>query len=425
MPLSLDLLQFLKYVFPPVFYGFHGWIATWLAITLLFHPYKPWFIFSWQLPLTPGIFPKRRGKLAQAVASTITDTLLTAADIKTQAELLVTEKNIHAAVDVFVDAVLHEFRDTAKLHRLAQDIADLSPAFVLAYVESLIDSVEQHRDQRVAIMTQKIFDQCVQSLRVNYDQANEIANRVMEALITPDNVRNFLLGILTPQNINAMDESIQAMSSGPYKLLARIIGVKRVCYEWRNYLDKEPEESKKIIGDLLTRFGIRDQIALKIANFDMREMPLHTVEKLRENVTNFVEGFIIEHKADLLELVRKLQDEAMGTVRAAIIRFNPESIPKERLAKAKQDLSTFAYAYLQRELGNMLELAIPALGMYALIARKIEHFSSEQLEMLIKRICKRELQALEWFGAGIGVVMGFTQIFVNVIQSQLELMTRH
>ena len=306
---------------------------------------------------------------------------------------------------------MHEFRDTTKLHRLAQDIADLSPAFLIHYVESLIDSVEQRRDHRVAVMSQKIFDQCVQTLRVNYDRFNEIANRVMEAIITPDNVRNFLLGILTPQNINAMDESIQSMASGPYKLLARIIGVKRICYEWRNYLDKEPEESKKIIADLTLKFGVRDQIALKIANFDMREMPLHTVEKLRENVTSFVEGFLIEHKADLIELdVRRLQDEAMGTVRSAIWRFNPESIPKDRLTKAKQDMSVFAYSYLQRELGNMLERAIPALGMSTLIATKIEHFSAEQLEMLIKRICKKELQALEWFGAGIGVVMGFTQI---------------
>ena len=207
-----------------------------------------------------------------------------------------------------------------------------------------------------------------------------------------------------------MDESIQHLASGPYKILARIIGIKRVCYEWRNYLEKEPDECIRIIADLLSRFGIRDQIAIKIANFDMRNMPLQTVEKFRDNVVSFVEGFIIEHKTDLIELVRRLQDEAMGTVRAAVLRFNPESVPKERIAKVKDDV-----AYLKRELGNMLEHAIPALGMYTLIATKIDHFSSEQLEALVKRICKRELEALEWFGAGIGAIMGFIQIFVNTI----------
>lgn len=406
---------FLKFIFPPIMYGLHGWVATWLAITLLFHPYQPKFIWGWQVPLTPGIFPKRRSKLAQAVASTITETLLTPRDIKAQAEVLVTEKNIYTAIDIFLDTVLFEFRDTSKLHRLAQDIADLSPAFLLHYVESLVESVEQKRDQRVAVITQKIFDQCVQSLRVNYDQSVEIANRIMEALITPDNVRNFLLGMLTPQNINAMDESIQTMASGPYKILARIIGVKRVCYEWRNYLEKEPEECKRLIADLLVRFGIRDQIAIKISTFDMRNMPLQTVDKFRANVVDLIEGFIVEHKGDLVELTRRLQDEAMGTVRSAIIRFNPESIPRQRLDRAKKDLASFMHGYLKRELGGMMERAIPALGMYDLIAQKIEHFSSEQLEALVKRICRSELKALEYFGFGIGVLLGFLQIVVNMI----------
>ncbi|HEY9774972.1 MAG TPA: DUF445 family protein [Planktothrix sp.] len=421
MTVDPNLVFFLKYIFPPTFYAVHGWLATWLAIIMLFHPYKPWYLIGWQLPLTPGIFPKRRSKLAQAVATTITDTLLTPDDLKRQAEVLVTEQNLYSAVDIFVDSVLHEFRDTSKLHRLAQDIADLSPVFLLHYVESVVENLEQRRDQRLATITGKIFDQCVQSLRVNYDQANEIANRVMEAFITPENVRAFLLGLLTPQNINAMDESIQAMASGPYKILARIIGIKRVCYEWRNYLEKEPEECNRILADLLKRFGIRDQIASKISNFDMRTMPLHTLEKLRENVISVVETFVIEHKTDMVDLVRKLQDEAMGTVRTAILHFNPESIPKERLARAKQDMASFMYAYLKRELGGMLERAIPALGIYTLIATKIEHFSSEQLEALVKRICKKELKALEYFGAGIGFLIGFMQIFVNMWVSALEM----
>src|ERR1700733_13645604 len=123
-----ELAFLLTYIFPPVMYGIHGFVATWMAILMLFHPYKPWTIFGWQLPLTPGIFPKRQGKLAQAVAATITETLLTTGDIKAQAELLITEQNLYASVDIFIDTVLHEFRDTSKLHRLAQDIADLSPA---------------------------------------------------------------------------------------------------------------------------------------------------------------------------------------------------------------------------------------------------------------------------------------------------------
>ena len=116
---------FWKVIVPPVLYFAHGYLATWMAIVLLFRPYEAhYFPFTKiQLPLTPGIFPKRRGKLAQAVASTVTDTLLTPADIKNQVEHLLTEDNIRITIGMLFDSILKEFRDTTKLHRLASDIA--------------------------------------------------------------------------------------------------------------------------------------------------------------------------------------------------------------------------------------------------------------------------------------------------------------
>jgi len=416
MPLSPELVFAAKFVFPPVFYGIHGWIATRMAVAALFRPYEAWFIpgTEIQLPLTPGIFPKRQHKLAQAVAATVTDTLLTPADIKEKAEALVTEENIYKSIDLFIESVLTEFRDTTKLHRLASDIAELSPTFLEHWVESTIDGLEQGKATRIAAITEKIFDQIILKTRINLDQANEIASRIMEAFLTPVNIRNWLVTLLSPQNINALDESIQAHAGGPYKILARIIGVKRVCYEWRNYLEKEPEESHKIIGDLSKRFGLRDQIAMQIANFDMRSMPLQTIAKLKQNLVSFIETFMREHKTDLLEAVKRIEGDAMATVRSAVIRFNPESIPPDTLSRAKRDVASFAHSYLKRELGGLLERAIPALGMYSLIANKIELFSAQKLEELVKRICKRELGWLEWLGGGIGFIMGFIQIFVNV-----------
>ena len=156
-----------------------------------------------------------------------------------------------------------------------------------------------------------------------------------------------LVTVLSPQNINAIDESIQAHAGGPYKILARIIGVKRVCYEWRTFLEKEPEESQKIINDLIKRFGIRDQIAIQIANFDMRSLPLQTIARFKQDLVKFVETFIVEHKSDLLESVKRVEVEAMATVRSAIVRFNPESIPEIWLKKSQAGYCYFRLFLLE------------------------------------------------------------------------------
>ena len=348
------------------------------------------------------------------MAATITDTLLTTADIRHQTEQLVTEKNIYAAIDAFVDSVLKEFRDTTKLHRLAADVAEVSPALLQHLVISITDGLEQKKERRVAVITEKIFDQIVLSARIPLDQANEIAARLMDAFLTPGRIRAGLMKLLSPQNINALDESVQAHTGGPYKIIARLIGIKRVCYEWRSYLEKEPLESERIIGDLSKRFGIRDQIAVQIANFDLRSMPMQHIAQLRENLVTFVQSFLLQHREDILNLVKRIEGESMGEVRHAIIRFNPESIPAEWLAKTKRDIASFFYAYLKRELGELLEKAIPALGMYALISHKIELFSPQQLEHLIKRVCKQELKWLALLGGFIGAWLGLLQIVVNV-----------
>src|SRR5258708_37953630 len=85
----------------PVFYSFHGWLATEMALWMLFHPYEPKYIpgTQIQLPFTPGIFPRGHHKLSVSIANTITDILLTREDIQNQAQKLITEENIHAALD--------------------------------------------------------------------------------------------------------------------------------------------------------------------------------------------------------------------------------------------------------------------------------------------------------------------------------------
>ncbi len=409
---------FVKAILPPLVYAVHGYIATWLAVRMLFRPYEAWYVpfTNYQIPLTPGIFPKRQPKLAQAVASTITETLLTPEDIRRRAEELVTEENIYKTVDLFVDTVfLKEFRDTTKLHRLASDIATLSPTIVRQFVDSTISALEHGTETRVSAITEKLFDQVLMTTRINLDQANEIAARLMENFLTPEKVRNGLITLLSPTNINALEESINVHASGPYRILARIIGVKRVCNEWRTFLEKEPNEAHKLIGDLTKRFGIKHQLAVQIANFDLRSMPLDNIANLKKNVVRFVETFLIEHKDDILEACKRLEDEAIVTVRNAVLRFNPEAIPGDWLTGMKRNISGFAYSYLNRELGHMVEQAIPALGVHDLIATKITQFAPQQLEKLVYRICQNELHALELFGLMIGFFMGAFQIFLNGI----------
>ncbi|NCT39427.1 DUF445 family protein [Bacillus sp. EB93] len=54
-----------------------GGFTNLLAIRMLFRPYKPIHIFGKQLPLTPGLIPKRQDELAKQLGKLVVDHLIT------------------------------------------------------------------------------------------------------------------------------------------------------------------------------------------------------------------------------------------------------------------------------------------------------------------------------------------------------------
>lgn len=59
-----------------------GAATNYMAIKMLFRPYKPIYFKKWKLPLTPGLIPKRRGDLAIQLGKTVSEYLLTPETIK-------------------------------------------------------------------------------------------------------------------------------------------------------------------------------------------------------------------------------------------------------------------------------------------------------------------------------------------------------
>ncbi|TDL94147.1 DUF445 family protein [Macrococcus brunensis] len=54
-----------------------GGFTNYIAIKMLFRPYKPVYLFGRQLPFTPGLIPKRRHELSQKIGEMVTRHLLT------------------------------------------------------------------------------------------------------------------------------------------------------------------------------------------------------------------------------------------------------------------------------------------------------------------------------------------------------------
>lgn len=53
-----------------------GYFTNWLAIKMMFRPHQPKYLFGVKLPFAPGLIPKERGRIAEAVGSSISENLM-------------------------------------------------------------------------------------------------------------------------------------------------------------------------------------------------------------------------------------------------------------------------------------------------------------------------------------------------------------
>jgi uncharacterized membrane protein YheB (UPF0754 family) len=69
--------NYLGIILPPLIGAVIGLVTNYLAIKMLFRPFKPVIILGFRLPFTPGVIPKEHEKLAEKIGSTVGDHLLT------------------------------------------------------------------------------------------------------------------------------------------------------------------------------------------------------------------------------------------------------------------------------------------------------------------------------------------------------------
>ena len=78
-----------------------GWLTNWLAIRMLFRPRKPLRLFGWSLQ---GVIPRRHTQLADRIAETVENRLLTQEDL----ERAMNGVQWHEEVDRLIRKVLHD-----------------------------------------------------------------------------------------------------------------------------------------------------------------------------------------------------------------------------------------------------------------------------------------------------------------------------
>ncbi|MDE5075946.1 MAG: DUF445 family protein [Trichodesmium sp. St5_bin2_1] len=404
----------LIYFAPPIAGGIIGYFTNDIAIKMLFRPYRPYYIFRRKLPFTPGLIPANQERLAKRVADTIMGSLLTPSELQNLARRLLQTERMEAAILWLLRMSLDQLKldtNTKSIKILANVLRDL-----LGQSLPRLLKVWAKREDFLEPQLNQIFDQVLLEFQLTEMQAAQLSDWLLKVVIPPDVLRQTLIDFLTDQNISIIDEGFREKASGTYWVVANLFGLRNTLTRLRTFCLDERDLTNQRLIELITALGVKERIQEWLHNLSMQNLPVSTVRQLRNTMRDSVRLYLQKHGADLIQALSFSVDwEHIANL--IINRLQASSIMNSSLELVSRELALILERYLERDLENIVALAIPILNIDQVIIDRIKATSAEELEVAVNVIVKNELQAIVNLGGVLGVVVGLFQMILLVLQT--------
>ena len=320
------------YFVAPLLGGLIGYITNDIAIRMLFRPHKAKYLFGIHIPFTPGIIPKEKGRIAEAIGGVISENLMNNEVLE---KYLLSDEmigKVRSAVEEFISTQQQNQESVARFlgHYLSKDE---------------IDSIAQTINQSITKQTyEKLADSSVG------DKVAHIAIDHVAQKLTIDGAQELLSGI------GGVLGGLKGMAAGLFggNIVAKFLGMLREPAE--HFLAKNINTMLRDNGEEI----VSNMIGGEVDNF------------LNKPVCKLLEGH------------------------------------EEQLAQTVDSIESIYRSIITEHLPKILE----SIDISKIVRERINEMDVNETEKLIFQVMDKELKAIVWLGALLGLLMGCINCFV-------------
>ena len=320
------------YFVAPLLGGLIGYITNDIAIRMLFRPHKAKYLFGIHIPFTPGIIPKEKGRIAEAIGGVISENLMNNEVLE---KYLLSDEmigKVRSAVEEFISTQQRNQESVARFlgHYLSKDE---------------IDSIAQNINQSITKQTyEKLADSSVG------DKVAHIAIDHVAQKLTIDGAQELLSGI------GGALGGLKGMAAGLFggNIVAKFLGMLREPAEY--FLAKNINTMLRDNGEEI----VSNMIGGEVDNF------------LNKPVCKLLEGH------------------------------------EEQLAQTVDTIESIYRSIITEHLPKILE----SIDISKIVRERINEMDVNETEKLIFQVMDKELKAIVWLGALLGLLMGCINCFV-------------
>ena len=318
------------YIIAPLLGGIIGYITNDIAIRMLFRPHKAKYIMGMHVPFTPGIIPKEKGRIADAIGGVISENLMNKDVLERYLLSDDMVSKVRLAVEEFIETQKHN-QETVK-------------EFLGHYLsDNEIATISQNVNESITKQTYTKLSDASVGEKVAHIAIGHVAEK-----LSIDGAQELLAGL------GGAMMGLGGMAAGLFggNIVARFLGMLR-----------EPAEHF-------------------LAN-NINTMMKNNGEEIVSNmVEGEVEGFLNKPVCQMLEGHDDQLQQAVNTVESIYRTVINEHLPK----------------------------ILESIDISKIVRERINEMDVNETEKLIFQVMDKELKAIVWLGALLGLVMGSINI---------------
>lgn len=338
---------FLIIIFMMIIGALIGGVTNVIAVKMLFHPFKTYYIFNKRVPFTPGLIPKRRAEIADKIGQVIEEHLLTESMIQSKLNATATRTAIEEVVQKQIEKLKEDRTSFDYLAKKVDiDIAQLanekietvmSEKLELFYydhsqtpIAQLIpEDIEKSLDSKVEAVPELLFDRA----RV-YLKSEKGASDIASMLDTFFNEKGKIVGLLqmfmTKESIaDRIQHELIRLTNHPK---AKIIANQIIANEYTTFKSKQLSE---VLNEQQFQSFKTSVTDLAIGYMDINNMATKPLNNLMPNFIGFLENKVSQ------KLTNVIIENASKHISPIMKKVNLRQM-------VEQQINTFDLAYIEK-----------------------------------------------------------------------------
>lgn len=362
-----------------------GGVTNFIAITMLFRPYRALYIGSWRLPFTPGLIPKRKKELAEQIGKIVMNHLLTA------------------------DSLMKKIKNEAFHHELLTWLQNEARSFL--HSEKSLQELLSHKlqvddvEEKITSIAHNYVDEKLEQFIEQWSRRTIYEAFSNELLLKADSyipqIRQLILqkGIdyfSSEEGKTQLSHMIDRFLAGKGKIgnmISMFLGNDRL-------VDKIQPELMKILQDKET-----EAIVEKLLQAEWEKLKEKKLGELisyvgKNSIIEYVKSFIVQQLPIKKFVNDPIRNWALNYEEKLLYHLLPRII-----------------TFIQEILGERLTTILKKLNLEEVIKEQVNSFSVQRLEQIVLFIARRELKMITYLGALLGGMIGFVQGIIAIFMS--------